>query len=516
MQLIKLINVKIVLLLVLFVAVFFGTRFPRISDDTINPDGVNWHYRSQQFVVGLKSGDFSKTYQHYHPGVTLMWLTGIPIEITKKLLNEPFYDIYNFQTFDTVAKFSLVYAQSVLTVVLIFLLSKVIGFNKSFIVTSLFTFEPFFLGNSRLYHMDVLQSLLTMIGLVLFYLSLNKKIHGWWLVGSAFILALATLTKTISISAAVYCLLSIGVYFVFNRNILKVSEFVKKIMLFIAVFLLTTVAFFPALWMAPFTTIEDIFSESRRIGLKNGHAQIVLGEFTEEAGPQFYPLVIAVKFTPILILGTLVGLAFALQRLKKRSLSDPLLKLALFLAVYYFGYLFVMSIPSKKIDRYMLPMFPFFAVLAVYGYSIIFEKFKKWVFPVTIVAVGVFYIWPLVYFFPYYFVYWSPIFLTASNANNVVAQKPFGVGIYEVRDEISKLPFTQPTLGFIDTKPIKSIYPNSKVFDMREDSSTKYDVAVLAINEQFPEKNLKGKFTFKLTKTINIGGLPYWRIYVKE
>src|SRR3989304_2936708 len=115
--------------LVFFIIVFGMTRFLMLGPDEINPDGVNWHYRSQQFIVGLKSGDFERTYQHYHPGVTLMWITGAPIEIYKQITGYTTYDQYNFLGFNTVAKISVVLAQLVLTFILLYYLSKVAGFK---------------------------------------------------------------------------------------------------------------------------------------------------------------------------------------------------------------------------------------------------------------------------------------------------------------------------------------------------------------------------------------------------
>lgn len=135
-----------ILLLVVFIGLFFLTRIPRLSNDEANPDGVNWHYRSQQFVVGLKSFQLEKTYQHYHPGVTLMWVTGIPIEIYKQITGISTYDQYNFEAFNLVAKLGLVIVQLVLSLLAIFLLGKIIGFKKSFVILFLLTFEPFFSG----------------------------------------------------------------------------------------------------------------------------------------------------------------------------------------------------------------------------------------------------------------------------------------------------------------------------------------------------------------------------------
>jgi len=47
-----------------FCALFLATRLPFLGYDEINPDAVNCDIRSEQLNVGLKSGDFLKTYQH--------------------------------------------------------------------------------------------------------------------------------------------------------------------------------------------------------------------------------------------------------------------------------------------------------------------------------------------------------------------------------------------------------------------------------------------------------------------
>src|SRR4030042_6151141 len=97
------------LAIVCFSIAFLATRLPFLGYDEINPDAVNWHLRSEQFVAGLKSGDFLKTYQHYPPGVTLMWVVGVPIEIARQI--NPSYRVYNQDNFlplHQVAKYSLV------------------------------------------------------------------------------------------------------------------------------------------------------------------------------------------------------------------------------------------------------------------------------------------------------------------------------------------------------------------------------------------------------------------------
>ena len=74
-----------IFLIFLFSVLFFSTRLPGLKNDIINPDSALWHYRSEQFIAGIKNKQLEKTYQHYQPGTTLMWITGSAVEIYKKI-----------------------------------------------------------------------------------------------------------------------------------------------------------------------------------------------------------------------------------------------------------------------------------------------------------------------------------------------------------------------------------------------------------------------------------------------
>ncbi len=497
-------------LLILFVTFFLLTRIPRLYNDTINPDGVNWHYRSQQFINGLKYGQFEKTYQHYHPGVTLMWITGIPVEITKHIIGQKDYTHLNFQTFDFVAKLSDVLVQLGLSVLAIFLLSKVLSFVQSTLVISLFTFEPFFVGNSRLYHMDVLLALFILNALLFAYLYvINKKLIFGALTG--LFLAFSFLTKSIGIGVFVY------VFFT-----LIILQFVKgkfharpqNLLIVAASFVFFTFLFFPALWVRPVFYLNEIFSESERVGVRGGHTQIIMGEETESAGPAFYLLVLAMKVSPLIWLGMLLNLSRIKNIKKDFNLKDTAFTVFLFLAVFCLGYILVMTFPTKKLDRYLIPVYPFLAYTAFWGFEYFFRHFKKYLAVLFLMAV-VFIVLPLISFYPYYFTYTSPLFGSPENANKLLAQKPFGVGVYDLKTFILSK-YGEKKLGFIDIKPIESIYPASKVFNIRIDGTKNYDLLVLAINEDFSEKVKEADINFEKDSSIFINGLEFWRIYVKK
>ena len=64
---------------------------------------------------------------------------------------------------------------------------------------------------------------------------------------------------------------------------------------------------------------------------------------------------------------------------------------------------------------------------------------------------------------------------------------------------------------------MKAIYPNSKVFDVRNYGPSSYNLLVLGINEDMPKKALESeKYYFRKDYSLWINGLEYWRIYIRE
>ncbi|MFH1295634.1 MAG: glycosyltransferase family 39 protein [bacterium] len=481
-----------------FLVTFLVTRIPFLGYDTINPDAVNWHFRSEQFIVGLKTGEFIKTYQHYHPGVILMWVMGVPIEIYRQVNpQDRIYNEDNFITQHRLAKYSLVLVQLFLSLVLILSLAELIGFKKSILAGSIFSFEPWFLGNSRLLHMDVLLALFLILSLTYSYKFYLRGSVRHALVSGVFA-GLAFLTK------------SLGLMAVLPAVILSLANKKQRAKLLGTLALSTTATIFllfPALWVRPVFVLSDIYNEGMRVGTRRGHEQVVMGVETDVAGPGFYPLVLALKTSPLIWIGVVL---FGYQIIMKRRDNQ---KILLYLTVFYLVYLIGISVVSKKIDRYVIPLFPWLGILAAFGFDRTIRVAKSQILLGLLATVAV--VYPLIRFYPYYFTYTNPVLGTTEQANKIVGQKPFGVGIPELKTLITENYGENVPLGFIDRKPMSMIYQNSKLFDIRETGTGRYDLVILGPNEIMPEQVVAGEYKFSLDRTLYINGLAYWRIYKK-
>ncbi|MBT6401583.1 hypothetical protein HN803_01655 [candidate division WWE3 bacterium] len=493
--------------LAFFIVGFLFTRLPGIESDVVNPDAVNWHGRAEQFVVGLKHFQLEKTYQHYQPGVTLMWLVGPTVEAVKQLNGDLVYNQDTFLVFHHYSKVVLIFVQLALTMYGIHLLSKLIGFNKAFLTFSLFSIEPFFVANSRVLHLDVLLALLLFNGLLLTYLFYKEKKCSFGVMAGV-LLGFATLTKSVALGGV---LMASGFVFLYR---LKEDGFKKALCSGFTILVpavLVFVAFLPALWVNMREVLEFLYDGIERVGIRRGHNQIIFGNYTKDAGAIFYPLVFALKTSPFL----LAALALSSSKTKKINIKKP--SLSFFLTIFFVGYLVVMTYSSKKIDRYFLPVYPYLGLMVVLGVSQLKDLLKNtWFRGFSVLLFLFFVILPLFKLHPYHFTYTNPLFGKPQDVHeNILAQKPFGVGIPALKDYL-RANYGNPTLGFVDKKPMAAIYAGSKIFDINIDGTKRYDIMVLGVNEEVPEKVLQSESKYVLKDTLFINELEYWKIYVKQ
>lgn len=480
--------------LILFISVFVFSvliRFYYLGYESINPDAVNWHYRCQQFANGLKYLQFEKTYPHYHPGVTLCYTMAVPTEIYKQITGQ----IYNSNTY---LNFNFINSLSLILVVslLISLISIQFSIKQGIIFSLILNFEPFFFGNSKLIHLDTLLSLFIFLALIFIKNYLESKSYKH-LIFSGLFLGLGFLTKSVAIVFFPFML--IGIY------LLSESKKLRNVGIFIASFSLTIFILFPALWVAPIQTLARIFKEADRVGVRTGHSEFFLDEYyddTMDPGVLFYPVDALIKYSPLIIFGLLLIKISVFRFIQDKFSFKKLLDFEVFLYLIYLVYIFVIFYSDKKVDRYLLVLLPPIFYFLAHNFS----KHAK-----TIVALLVVNFISMVYFSPFQFLYYSPVFMNYTNVNNLVGQKSFGMGMYDLREYL-KSKYGEKNLGFYDIKPMETIYPNSKVFDVRETSQSKVDIVILSVNEVMPEKY--NQFTKK--ESFIIKGIPLYDIYTKN
>ncbi|MBU0534857.1 hypothetical protein KKC62_01625 [Patescibacteria group bacterium] len=505
--------------LLLFIGIFLGVRLPRLGTETFNSDEVYWHDRSEDFLNALSSKNYAKTFQKYHPGVPIMWELTITSLITSKLQNTSVGNIFaNDEKLHMDVMLGLDIWLCVLAVCILLVLSKALkNWWLALLCMVVLVIEPFYLGNSRLIHHDAQISLYVILALAIIYLN-TKKFNFFQVVLASLLLSLAALSKTLFIGAFVFSLLAGGLLTLLNQGFKKPIYFMVTLLVFSVGFYF---ALFPALWVEPIQTLNKIFIQSRKVGEDDGHGQIFFGVPTKNPGPFFYPILFIIKNSLFLMIGFVIFVSSVIFKLVKWVLRKSSGKLKdipfeIFAGIFYLGYFCVLQYFSKKVDRYVIPIYPFFAIGSVFGWAeFVKKRFYLAVIPLFLFVYSV--AIPLYKLFPHYLLYNSPIYGDASVGNEIIGQKLFGIGVFELRDKIIFRFGEKAKIGASDFEPLASIYKGGYVDNVLVAHPNSYNVMVLGPNKPFPP-SMKNEPTIKFYKvdSVYINGLEFWRIYHKR
>ena len=393
----KLLNFRQSILLITLL--FLSLRLLGLGADISNTDAYRWHQRSENFLSALKSGDFKGTYQHYQPGVTLMWLNSVVKQVSFSfqytvqqnpepltLENSDFFPVIH-----GVSKAVIVLVLLALLVWQMLLLKTLFNEKVSLAFGFLVSVEPYLIGIDRWFHLTSLETYLafTSVLLALFwYQRGNKK----YLYLSAILFAVSVLAKITT-----FILAPVIIFIIFQKTVrdqksnimfLKVSSF------YALVGLLTLFILFPSLLAAPLFVVQKII-EAGAAAVTDNYRNEQLSQLNRII---FYDLVLLLKLSPVI----LVLLAGYVKKLPERfgSFYDRAIML-MFLLYYIF-----LTLSDQKIDRYSIAMFPSLILLSAIKMSELDLK------PLKIVLFGsaVSLVLAIYVHFPQFSSYYSPIF----------------------------------------------------------------------------------------------------------
>ena len=188
------------ILWVLVSLLFLIPRFSGLGFDQTNNDAVRWYQRTEGFMMAVRSGDFEKTYQQYHPGVTLMIINAV----TRQIIYSYQYtfldykiDLYHpsfFPYFNAFSKGVLILVIFSILILQKFLIKEIWNEKISWIYFFMFAIEPYMIGINRWFHLTSLEVML-MLTSILFTFYYSKKRSLKFICASGFFLGLAILTK---------------------------------------------------------------------------------------------------------------------------------------------------------------------------------------------------------------------------------------------------------------------------------------------------------------------------------
>jgi len=468
---------------ILFFIVFCLSRAPYLGMEMFNTDVWKWKARIYDFGSGVFNLDFDKTLQKYHPGVTLMWVGTAAVKFEGLYCSvitcpdeavDPVGAVFALHFFQ---KLFVVIAIGATLALAFYPLRRLFGKKYAFTATLLLSFEPFFYALTRVIHLEALMTSFMLASFVwLFYALETAKeeqrplnipgLNMLELMASAIFAGLAILTK----STAVFMIpFSVMLIFLYQRKNIKYT--IKLSALWVLGMVATYFILWPSMWVHPIKTLDYVFIRGiKETGLEGEHAQIFLGRYTENPGPFYYFVVMTFKFSPFLITGILF-FGFLFKKIAPHFNTEKAKRFALMSLIFTVGYLAEIIIPTKKLDRYVLPSLMSLSLLAGFFFTWLFFVFapkkSRYFASVTFVIVLAYQSLSLT---PDYFSYYNPVFGGLSK------------GIYAIEPKwiIGQHQITQ---YFVDLMKTNNLEPFTKdqSFDNQKDLSRKLTVA-------FPEK----------------------------
>ncbi|GAB4566680.1 MAG: hypothetical protein Kow0047_18250 [Anaerolineae bacterium] len=437
----------------LAVIILLCALLPRLLDRSpfITWDELAWVYRSAHFLDALADGRWEKTYLTGHPGVTTMWSGALGLAVGRlnssavaegarqvaaaKAMHA--HDVALLRALGPLlptAQWPLATAVSLAIAGVFAILAQTIGVRAAAVGSLLLALSPFYIAHSRVLHTDALTATWALLAIVAAHASREGPRPLAWAALSGACAALAALSKT---PGALVSIVALGTIITATKTR---NRAIRAAVIWGVAAIATGFILWPALWAAPVQTLRDVILTALGYAERPHESGFFLGEAGGEYDWRFYPLVVALRSTPITLSGLIaLGLGWRWTRPEERSLAKALLTWALF-------YLAAMTLTAKKFDRYALPALIGLDLMAGLGWATLARQARHALHTrgravaMATVAIAVtgqgLCAWPM---HPYYISFYNPL---AGGAAVAVRTIPvgWGEGIEQAADYLNRLP----------------------------------------------------------------------------
>ena len=360
-----------------------------------------WLGRSSDFMSAVKQSKFSETLIAYHPGVPTMWIAGL-----RTFFTEPQIDVENLAA----ARGFIGLFVSACIVFSIFFVYQLFGRWVALASFACLSTSPLFLAQTRRVHTDALATIFILLTVLLFLLYCQHRHQRRYLIFSGMSFGLAILSKSyalILLPRLPVCL------FLFRAKRIGgfLSQF-SEILIFLSTVVLTVVCVWPVFWSASFGVFAVfLFGVSvlllrdmnkarvkpylivlvvsvlvllcvrviQTVGLvfQSVHWAVTtphevehffLGKVVNDPGLLFYPFVLTIKSTPLMLPLVVIGCLLLWKHRKQTDETTGHFRMAIALVTGVLLFTVCFSATSKKFSRYLLPVFPFLEILTAIGF----------------------------------------------------------------------------------------------------------------------------------------------------
>ncbi|MFP4438568.1 MAG: ArnT family glycosyltransferase [Chloroflexaceae bacterium] len=423
-----------------------------------------WFVRSHEFRNALSRQNFAQTNLTGHPGVTTMWLGATGLVTYERLGNIGWVDAHDPTLLHFFFRLPVALVTALCVGLAYPLLQRLFDWRVALLATLFWATDPFLVAHSQVLHVDALLTSFMTLSLLAVLVAIEiprtanqaprtgevekhqAPIQWNWLAVSATMGGLAMLTKSpaVMLPPIIGLILLISTLRSRNRKLktssrsisvllpnLRLLFFVFSTWCFIAA--LVWLALWPAAWVNLTGAIESVINEVvDNGGAPHINGNFFLGRLNDNPGLLYYPVAVLLRITPWVLVGLIAAGVEGFKRIKNRVYMDqvtsnklqslvntrsratynflPILLLALFVI----GFTFMMSLPPKKFDRYILPIFPTLNIIAAWGLiRLVFGILERWksrtlehfTWLVVILGLGI----NLAWYHPYEMSYYNPL-----------------------------------------------------------------------------------------------------------
>jgi hypothetical protein len=331
----------------------------------ITPDEDNWMRRAGNFTQAIHEGELERTFQSGHPGVTTMWIARLAVgpEIERlagvTVQDYPVTREPGFMDLLVQARIGFVLVNSALLVIVVALAWRLLGFGPALLGGIIIALDPFIVAHTQVVHVD---------GLSACFMTVAMLAGGvyWWAGGRWGYLALcgvaaglAVLTKAPSLVLGLLVPVVALAAPLVDRERWSWPRAILTLIVAGLIGVGVLFALWPALWVIPDFTVERAIEFTLDTSAVHLPGNFFMGHPVADPGPFYYPTAVMYRLSPLALAG-LVALGVLLP---PRGLKYPTILLLLFIV----GFLSFLSVAGKKLDRYTIPAFPAFDLLAGFG-----------------------------------------------------------------------------------------------------------------------------------------------------
>jgi 4-amino-4-deoxy-L-arabinose transferase-like glycosyltransferase len=348
-----------VLVFLLIAALALAMRLPGLGS-FMTADEENWMFRSAQFWHSLFfDRNVSGTFLTSHPGATTMWVAGAGIIAQEYRLGVTLAQD-NVQHFRRAALIPLAITTSFLIGLAAWQLEKLLRRGYGIIAGIFVAVDPYLTGLSQVVHLDALLAL-TMLNAFLALLIFRENKSRRWLAAAGILMGLALATK-----------LMVALWLVGWAIIIIAWTFPKEVatsLKTLGLFFLVALATFAIVWPAVLTQADFqtgyIVRDARGVATQE---HVASDDETDSVGNYFYARAAAARLTPWTLAGTVLCLVISTVG-RVRAMR--------WFILYAAGFLVFVSLPAKQGDRYALPAFVAFTVLAGWAFAYTAQWLKE-------------------------------------------------------------------------------------------------------------------------------------------